>query len=180
MVQSILYRAAQFWHTVFIKDGHQELAIARQYLTLTQWSLFIQMQRPEQAHALRVLLALLAQDENQPDLLVAALLHDVGKIRYRLNPIQRAMVVVTQAIVPRLAREWGGMPLGIFEALPGWRKTFVLAGQHADWGAELAHQAGVSSLAESLIRHHHRPLLQEAPEGENKLLHALRAVDDAS
>ncbi len=41
---------------------------------------------------------LLEQGENQPDLLVAALLHDVGKLRYRLNPLERAMVVMVMRL----------------------------------------------------------------------------------
>jgi hypothetical protein len=176
----MLYRAQQFWHAVFLKTDLLELTPARDRLTPTQWALFARLQPAEQAHALRMLHTLLARGENQPDLLVAALLHDVGKLQYRLNPLERAMVVIVQVFMPRLAQEWSSIPAIHWEALPGWRKAFILAGQHAAWGAEMAHQAGVSPLAETLIRLHHHQHLQDTTEMESRLIHALRAVDNES
>ena len=104
---------------------------------------------------------LLEQGENQPDLLVAALLHDVGKLRYRLNPLERSLVVLVKAVLPEQARLWGELPLDGWDRTPGWRKAFVVAQQHAGWGAEMAREAGVSRLTESLIRKHHDPPCQE-------------------
>ncbi len=92
---------------------------------------------------------LLEQGENQPDLLVAALLHDIGKLRYRLNPLERAMVVLVKAINPEQAHRWGSLPPDGWDRLPGWRKAFIVAEQHAGWGAEMARQAGVSPLTET-------------------------------
>ncbi len=176
----ILYRAHQFWRTVFFKNDLSGLAQARDRLTAAQWALFTQMQPAEQAHAHRMFQKLFARGEDQPDLLVAALLHDVGKLRYRLNPIERAMVVLAQAALPGLVQRWGDVPATGWQALPGWRKAFVVAEQHAEWGAQLARQAGVSPLAETLIRLHHHPYLPGAPEMESRLLHALWAVDNQS
>ncbi len=173
----IQYRAHQFWRSVFLKIDHRELAEAQEQLSPAQWALFTQLQPAEQAHAWRMLHRLLQQGENHPDLLVAALLHDVGKLRYRLNPLERAAVVLAQAIIPGWAHRWGNLPAAHWEEMPGWRKAFVIIEHHAEWGAELAHQAGVSPLAEELIRQHHS-LLPQAAELENQLLQALWAADN--
>jgi predicted HD phosphohydrolase len=52
----------------------------------------------------------LVDQGSQPDLLVAALLHDVGKLRYKLNPLERAMVVLVRRLSPETARRWGSLP----------------------------------------------------------------------
>ncbi len=176
----IIYRARQFWRTVFLKTDLLDLTEARERLSPSQWALFDQLQPAEKAHALRMLRALLEGGENQPDLLLAALLHDVGKLRYQLNPIERVMVVAAQAIIPRTAQHWGATPAAGWEALPGWRKAFVVSEHHAEWGAQLAHQAGVSPLAEALIRRHHNPAIDQVGEIETRLLHALWVVDNIS
>ncbi len=176
----IIYRAHQFWRTVFLKTNLSELSIARDRLTPEQWALFTQMQPAEQAHALRMLHKLLDQGENQPDLLLAALLHDVGKLYFRMNPIERALVVIVQAFFPGFTKRWGAIPAGGWEALPRWHKAFVVAEHHAEWGAQLAHQAGLSPLAETLIRQHHNQFYEHAGEFEHRLLHALWVADNIS
>ena len=143
-------------------------------------ALFIQMQPGEKEHAIVMVRKLSEHGENQPDLLVAALLHDVGKLRYRLNPLERIMVVLTKAVVPGQVRQWGSLAPDEWEDLPGWRKPFVVAEQHAVWGAEMVRQAGVSALTETLIREHHHPNLNKTNEAEYSLLHKLWVVDNES
>jgi hypothetical protein len=176
----IIYRARQFWRTVFLKTDFQPCQQASEYLTPAQWALFTQLQPPEQVHALRMFYQLQDQGEISPDLLVAALLHDVGKLRYPLQPVERAAIVLVQAIFPGRARQWGALPEQAWENLPGWRRAFILAEQHAGWGADLAHQAGVSPLAEALIRRHHQPPLAGGAELEDVLLYKLWVIDNVS
>ena len=174
----ILYRASQFWRTVFQTTNSGDFEQAQGLLSPAQWALFKQLQAAEQEHALRIFQGLRNKGEKQPDLLVAALLHDVGKLHYPLNPIERAMVVVMKALLPAQARRWGELPPGNGMDLPGWRKAFVVAQQHAAWGADLARQAGVTPLVESLIRYHHAPQVQGATEVENLLRHKLWVIDN--
>jgi putative nucleotidyltransferase with HDIG domain len=176
----IVYRVRQFWRTVSLKTDPHGLEQAKALLTAGQCELFLQLQPAEQSHALAMYRKLLEQGENHPDLLVAALLHDVGKLRYRMNPIERTMVVLGKALVPDQAQHWGEMPNNGWDSLSGWRKAFIVAGQHADWGAEIAREAGVSPLAESLIRKHHDPAGHEAESAENSLQRKLWLVDNES
>jgi hypothetical protein len=138
------------------------------------------MQPSEQNHAGLIYHRLLEQGDNQPDLLVAALLHDVGKLRYRLSPLGRAIVVLVKTVMPRQAHHWGVLPSNGWDGLPPWRKVFIVAEHHAEWGAEMARQVGVSSLTETLIRFHDRPHRQEADTEETNLLHKLWLVDNES
>lgn len=176
----IFYRVRQFWRTVFLKTDRSELLLIQGLLTPDQWALFSQLQPGEQAHATRMFRKLLEQGENQPDLLLAALLHDVGKLRYHLNPIERAAVVLVRAIKPYQAQRWGSLPPAGWEGSPGWRKAFILAEQHARWGADMARMSGVSPLAETLIRQHHHPPPLGAEDVVNNLLHKLWLVDNES
>jgi putative nucleotidyltransferase with HDIG domain len=176
----ILYRVRQFWGTLSIKKDHLELEQALALLSPEQRVLFTQMQPGEQNHALIMFCRLLEQGENQPDLLVAALLHDVGKLRYPLSPLERVMVVLVKAAMPKQARRWGQLPLNGWDGLPSWRKAFIVAEHHAVWGAEMARKTGVSPLTENLIRLHHHPHRQCADAEETSLLHKLWLVDNKS
>ena len=176
----ILYRVRQFWRMVFVKNSPVELKQVQTILTPQQMALFIQLQPGEKDHAMRMFHRLVEQGEVQPDLLVAALLHDVGKTRYRLNPLERNVVVLVRAVKPGKARKWGNVAPEVGEGLPGWRKPFVVAEQHAGWGAEMARQTGVSPLTEILIREHHHPNVQETGDEKDFLLHKLWVVDNDS
>jgi len=145
-----------------------------------QLTLFTQLMPGERYHAVMMVRKLIEQGVRQQDLLVAALLHDVGKLRYPLNPFERAMVVLVKAIKPRQARRWGSLPPNGWQGVPTWRKPFVLAEQHASWGAEMARGAGVSPLTEVLIREHHHPHVDGKDDMENSLLHKLWVVDNES
>jgi hypothetical protein len=90
------------------------------------------------------------------------------------------MIVLAKTIVPGKVKRWGSELPGGWESLPSWRKVFVLSEQHAAWGAELAHDAGVSPLTEDLIRQHHLPRGSENNENEDNLLHKLWLVDNES
>jgi hypothetical protein len=173
----LLYRTRQFWQALRSPPSVEDSERIQSILTEPQINLFRQMQPSEQTHSLRVLRALLAKGETQEDLLVAALLHDVGKIRARLNLLERIAIVLVKAICPRCAERWGAGPAA------GWRRAFVVSAHHPDWGAELAAGAGASSLAQALIRRHQegQPKVGEgARSHEDRLLAKLVAVDDES
>jgi len=156
-----------------------DLEQARQFLAPAQARLFSRMQLSEQAHALAAFkrLRLRLQGAEQPDLLTAALLHDVGKVRLPLQAWERVLIVLTKALAPGLARRWGA---GAPETSPGWRRAFLAAEQHPAWGAEMARGAGVSPLAEALIRRHQEKPSPQSDAAEDVLLRRLQAVDDES
>jgi hypothetical protein len=173
----LCYRARQFWQALRSRPSPGAIAKAEAVLSPSLMALFTGMQPSEQVHALKVLEALQAQGETEPDLLTAALLHDAGKQRCPLLLWERVAIVLVQAASPALSTCWGEQP--VYDCT-GWRKPFIVAAQHAEWGAEMAHQAGISPLAAALIRRHQLPVPAGSMRREDILLRKLQAVDDNS
>ena len=149
----ILYRMRQFWLALNAAPDVQDLAAAAEVLSPAQMAMFQQMQSSEQAHSLWIFRQLrqrpAEQDlEAQHDLLVAALLHDVGKSRHPLRLWERVAIVLGKAFFPQQVHQWG------LQSPVGWKRPFVIATQHPAWGAEMAAQAGASPLAVMLVRRH--------------------------
>ncbi len=147
-------------------------ATAAHYLSPRLYALYRQMRRSERLHSLCVLRALVAEGHTHPDLLAAALLHDVGKACYPFSLPEKVLVVLAKALVPHLYARWGrGQPRG-------WRRPFVVSAQHPLWGAEMVAQAGGSPLTVTLIRHHAEQPPPTLPEETARLLALLQAADD--
>jgi predicted hydrolase (HD superfamily) len=137
-------------------------------------ALFHTMRRSEQQHSLNVLRTLRARGFDHPSLMVAALLHDVGKSQAPFHLWDRVIVVLAKAIVPDRVRRWG-------QAAPtGWRRPFAVSTQHPKWSAELAEKAGADPLAVELIATHADRIDREPETLTEKLLAALQAADDAN
>lgn len=179
----LVYRTRQFWQAISTDSSREDIELASTILTPSQFELFQQMHKSEQAHSLRVLKELRDQGELDTDLQIAALLHDVGKIRAPLRLWERVMVVVVRAFCPYCVQKWGSPNGGDSLDGLGWRRAFVVAEEHPAWGANLASQHGVSELAASLIARHQEQLPPTAANEisvEDSLLYKLQAVDNKS
>lgn len=170
-----MYRAQQFFRALGARMGSSAWAEVEALLTPAQVILFRQMPRYDQRHGLNVAHTLRAAGHEQPDLLVAALLHDAAKSAGPLRLWQRVAIVLLKAFAPRrlawLARE----------VEPGhWRYPFYTHCVHAAIGARWAEEAGCSSLAVWLIAHHQSPVDRGEDgweDGRNRLLTVLRWAD---
>lgn len=81
-----MYRISQFFRALVAWVPKQELSLLSEYLTPLQAELFQRMPRCDQRHGLDVFHALRTKQHNDHDLLIAALLHDVGKSGGFLSP----------------------------------------------------------------------------------------------
>ena len=136
----------------------EDIQLAREALSPELMVLFLQMQPSDQVHSLKIFKALRRGGEISPDLLAAALLHDVGKSRCRLTPWERGFVVIFRRIAPKLADSWGK------SELMGWKKPFVVYACHPQWGADLVQAGGGNPLVVDLIRRHQQSVARDRQE----------------
>jgi putative nucleotidyltransferase with HDIG domain len=170
---SLLYRTRQFWFALTAIPAEDDLVQAGRVLSPALMALFRRMQPSEQAHSLAIFRRLREEGETNQDLWVAALLHDVGKSCHPLRLWERVLIVIGNWLLPGPARRWGqGRPAG-------WRRAFVIAARHPEWGARMAAEAGASPLAVELIRRHHeKTTLNTAPYQFVHLLKRLQFLDN--
>jgi HD domain len=190
MLDRVRYRVRQFRGAVCATPEPEDIQFIQDYLSPAQLELFLHMQASEQAHSLQVFREIYSHKSAdspsaQNDLLVAALLHDVGKSRYPLRVWERALIVLTKRWMPEQVKRWGEVIPGenrVLQGSPahlGWRRAFIIAEQHPVWGAELASAAGVSPLTVTLIRRHQDSLPAKPETLEEQLLQELQSVDNS-
>jgi hypothetical protein len=171
------YRVEQFAASLWQKATVEELDQAATRLPPAGAALFWRMAGRDQRHSLAVCNRLCQAGHEHPDLLAAALLHDVAKTAQpgrRLRIGHRVLIVLMEAIHPGWVAQVAG------EDPTGWRYPFYVHLHHPEQGARLAEEAGCSQLTVALIRRH-QSKLSAAPIGEEEQLLAwLQAADDES
>lgn len=149
----------------------------KQWLTPEAVALFERMPLRDQRHSLDIWHALHAAGAREPELLAAALLHDMGKTVHDGRPLRvwhRVAVVLLDTLSP-------GAVDRIAAADPtSWRYPFYAHRHHPSRGAELATEAGCTPLTVELIRRHQDKLAQPPANETERLLALLQAADDAN
>jgi putative nucleotidyltransferase with HDIG domain len=169
------YRVWQFWHFLTARPLESKLKEEiKTVLSPPQQRLFGRFSASEQQHSYRVYQTLRRAGHENPDLLAAALLHDVGKTNLPRAWWDRPVVVLGQALFSRAAAQWAqGEARGI-------TRPFVVKAKHAEWGAAAAAAVGCSPTTVTLIRRHHDPPAAETDEKIAALLALLQWADDNS
>jgi hypothetical protein len=166
---ALAYRVRQFVDAFMVRASEEEESEVRRLLSGPQWELFQGMRAPAQRHALKVYRALRDKGWQDRELLVAALLHDVGKGRVTL--LHRVAIVLLEAFWPALLGWLASSSTG------RWRLGFHQHMHHAERGAQLAQEAGSSPQTVALIRAHHKGEAAGS-EGLGPRLRALRQADE--
>jgi hypothetical protein len=167
-----VYRVRQFARATgaWIHGEDVEETLLSRYLSEQAVDLFRAMPRYDQQHALSVFCTLQQRGYDQPDLLTAALLHDVGKSLPRGGGPRlghRVATVLMRAFWPGLLDRLGR------DEREDWRRPFFVQQHHAAISAQLALQVGCSPVTVELIRHHE----DESEPTNDPLLSALQAAD---
>ena len=149
---------------VFGRISDAERSELTAWLDGRQLALFEAMHRADQRHGLDVVASLRSVGHNDPELLLAALLHDCSK-----GPGVR----LPHRIAWSLGERYGDGVMDAFALIPGYRAAFERLREHADDSADLALEAGCSERTAELIRHQTDPVDPVAGV-------ALRLADEAS
>jgi hypothetical protein len=145
---------------------------ARSILSPAEYALFLRLRRIEQLHSLNVLRSVRAAGESDPDLLAAALLHDVGKTVAPFTFPERVLVVLVRRFAPALYMRWGQGPPH------GWTRAFAISQRHPVWSAELLAEAGSRPAVVALARRHQEHFPGPPRDDLERLLLVLQTADE--
>lgn len=151
VVQRAKYRVWQLWRTLRPSDlGSSEEAEIASILSAGEVDLFCRQKPADKQHSFRVKRTIEASGSESEDLLKAALLHDIGKTCGDITWWDRAVVVISESLVPSYSDRWSN------GSGKGWSRPFVMKVKHPEWGADAASAAGSAPLTVELIRWHQR------------------------
>ncbi len=177
----VVYRVGQFWQgmraTVTPEDYKRVAAV----LPASALSLFTAMPVDAQRHSLNVLDSLWGAGQHHPDLAVAALLHDCGKVAAAQGGVElglwlRGPLVLLEKFSPSLGAGWAAP-----NPTQGWRYALYVQREHPAIGAQWAMEPGCSALSCWLIAHHQVSLAGITGTNEQRaLLMALQHADEAN
>lgn len=169
----VFYRLRQFVNTVATpKLPANAWPLVEAILSADEVALFRRHAEVDRVHSFRVLRTLQEAGESDQHLLAAALLHDVGKSRARPTLWDRVAGSLGDRFFAERVSVWaqGGDEV--------WRRPFVIRQQHAEWGAQMAREAGSHPTTVRLIRYHQRDPQSLSEPYERRLVQRLQWADD--
>ena len=156
-------RVRQFRSHVRARVGPGERAGLADWLTRDQLALFDSMHVADRRHGLDVVATLRLEGLDDPELMLAGLLHDAGKGHTGVWP----------RVAFALGQAYGRWIWRVAGVVPGWRVALARLADHAESSARLAEAAGCSPRTVELIRHQEAPVDPEAGR-------ALQLADEAN
>ena len=138
-----------------LQPNVEDLELAQKLLDEPVLSLFLSQDLRDQRHGARTARWLILKGEKKPELLIAALIHDIGKGHQRTR--DRVVHVLTS---------WSktGKLVEAKTSSFGMRQAIARSRNHSELGAQQLEQYGVSSRVIELTRLHHTP-----PEADTML-----------
>jgi hypothetical protein len=140
-------RVRHFWRALRPRMTDADHDLVKAWLTPAQARLFLTMEVRDQEHSAGTARELLTAGFDDPDLIVAGLLHDAGKGRQALW--HRVVYVLSDAVSPSMAAKLAS------ESGSEWRRALWRSRSHAEESARLALEAGTSLRCAELILCHH-------------------------
>lgn len=143
-----LYRVKQFYWSITSKIELNDLKIINKYLNEEEKKLFSSLSTFEQKHSVNVASDVIKSCRengiNNEEFVKAALLHDIGKICKRLNPIEKSIMVMADSITKGRLKKYKNI------------KTIDVYYNHGDKGYNILKNAGgYNERLLYLVKNHH-------------------------
>src|SRR5215210_1129475 len=136
---SLLHRPRQGLKALF-RRSNEDVSDVLANLTTAQQQAFRALPHYDQVHLRTVYVTLIEDGERDDDLLLAALLHDIGKVGFgtHVRLVDRVATVLLRRLAPSLLARLARLPAS------GWRRGLALSVHHPELGAALAASLGCS------------------------------------
>ncbi len=146
----MIYRIQQFYRGLFAKVTSEDHQFLQKYLTDQEIILFRRLRISEQRHCLNIAYDCRSVKKNNPVLIKAALLHDVGKVESNLTLVNKSLVVlIIKLHIPK-------------KLLPKFlNKALYYKKHHPELGAKGLEEIGTDTSVVFLTRYHHRNLSKD-------------------
>ena len=163
----IPYRVGEFFRAVTARPNPELAEFASNHLPPSLLELFKGMSPYDQAHCVAVAQKVLEMGERDPDLIAAALLHDVGKSKIKLAVWYRVAAVLLKDKLRFFACRTQGKPICY---------SVYVQVEHPRIGSEMAREAGCSERCARLILYHQEKDPPLEPE-ERRMVAVLQSAD---
>ncbi len=157
-------RIRQFRHTNVV-PCEADFALAREWLAPLLFALFANQHPRDIVHSANTARWLLHRGHRGPDLVVAALLHDIGKGQQRRGDRVVYVVADQLGLTRTVANSRSRIEL---------RRAIARTADHSASGAHTLLEAGATARAVDLTRRHHEPA------GDDPMLALLQQADAAN
>ena len=158
------YRIKQFYWSITSKISERDLEYVKNNLWEKQYQLFLKLSKQEQYHSMKVAKDVEKECEQQKidskELIMVALLHDIGKIYKRLNVFSKSIMVISNKITQGKIRNIK------------CSKNIEVYFNHGNIGYELLKNSDISKRSLYLIKNHHNDSITDDME-----LNILRKCD---
>ena len=158
------YRIKQFYWSITSKISEKDLEYVKNNLRKNQYQLFLKLSKQEQYHSMKVAKDVekecMQQKIDSKELIMVALLHDIGKIYKRLNVFSKSIMVISNKITQGKIRKIK------------CSKNIEVYFNHGNIGYELLKNSDISKRALYLIKNHHNDNITDDME-----LNILRKCD---
>lgn len=147
----MIYRLKQFYWGIIAKISSEDIKFIREYLDDRELKLFNRLSIYEQAHCIRTAKAvnnIYFHNKIDSNILIkVALLHDIGKIKKRLNLIDKSILVILDKLTRGKIRKFNNI------------KRVDVYYNHGDKGYEILKDYNYNDRFLYLVKNHHNNII---------------------
>lgn len=148
---TFLYRVKQFFWSLDTRIGKEDIEYVARNLCEKEYELFSRLSKQEKKHSIKVARDVdsecLREGTCAGEMTKIALLHDIGKLKGRLNSIDKSILVIADKVSKGRIRSLSLKKVDVYF-------------NHGLMGSELLRDCGLSERALFLIENHHNHLIE--------------------